>query len=156
MGRVPVEFAPPGTDPTKEHHPVRVRSPWREALPWVAIAAAFAVLGYVLLGGKLPETGSKAQSKPTAAPQKATETPTAVPTATATAKPTVSPTESGSERDTERATTPEPPKVTVLGRGDALVLYSVGEVRCVCNRETGASWGDGEVCQQFKPEVCGG
>jgi len=122
-------------------------------MPWVAIAAAFAVLGYVLLGGKLPGTGSQAQSKATAAPQKGTETPTAVPTATATVmKPTVSPTET----PRERATTPEPPEVTVLGRGEALVLYSVGEVRCVCNRETGASWGDGEVCQQFKPEVCDG
>lgn len=147
MGRIPFEMAPPGTDPTKQRNRVMMRSGWRQALPWIAIALAFAFLGYVLLGGRLPRIGKRPA-------QSAAEQPTAAPTATETAMPTLSPTET----PTERATTPEPPKVTVLAKGEALVRYVVGDITCTCDvTADAAAWGDDqERCEAFKPEVCDG
>ena len=157
MSKIPFTLAEPGTDPTRQRNRIQSRPTWKDALPWVGGLVLFILLGKVLLGGGLgglPGIGSKADTgaqtieSPTEPPM---ETPTAIPTATATATPTVSSLESLSEKQT----TPETPEIEILGRGDVLITYQVGGVRCCCDSDNGKAWGaDAELCSHNKPEAC--
>ncbi len=172
--RIPIEIAPPGTDPTEEYHPLpkRGKGDLKSTLPWIIGLVLFCLAGYntfikpddgqakapknqlaLFKGNKnaVPQAPTPTADQPMALRLpgeeiKATVAPTPAPSPTPMPVPTSSPT------PTVEPPAPEPLLTNILAFG---VFENGEQITCACNLDTGDIDGENpELCRAYPPSMC--